>query len=62
MADIKVYTLDEVAEILQVTKRTLYNYLKTGKLHAIKVGKYWRVTEGALQAFLSTGTDETSKR
>lgn len=61
MADIKVYTLDEVAEILQVTKRTLYTYLKTGKLHAIKVGKYWRVTEDALQAFLSTGTENKAE-
>ena len=44
MADIKVYTLDEVAEILKVTKRTLYNYVKAGKLPAVKMGKYWRVS------------------
>lgn len=56
MADIKVYTLDEVADILKVTKRTLYNYVKADKLHAVKMGKYWRVTEESLQAFLSTGT------
>ena len=56
MADIKVFTLDEVAEILKVTKRTLYNYVKEGKLPAVKMGKYWRVTEDSLQAFLSTGT------
>lgn len=56
MADIKVYTLDEVAEILKVTKRTLYNYVKAGKLPAVKMGKYWRVSEESLQAFISTGT------
>ena len=56
MADIKVFTLDEVAGILKVTKRTLYNYVKEGKLPAVKMGKYWRVTEDSLQAFLSTGT------
>ena len=56
MADIKVFTLDEVADILKVTKRTLYNYVKEGKLPAVKMGKYWRVTEDSLQAFLSTGT------
>ena len=58
MAEIKVYTLDEVANILKVTKRTLYTYLKTGKLKAFKMGKYWRVTEQALQDFLSIGTGE----
>jgi excisionase family DNA binding protein len=57
MAEIKrVYTLDEVAEIMQVTKRTLYNYIKAGSLHAVKMGKYWRVSEENLQAFISTGT------
>lgn len=56
MADIKVYTLDEVADILKVTKRSLYNYVKAGKLQAVKVGKYWRVTENNLQAFISNGS------
>lgn len=56
MADIKVYTLDEVADILKVTKRTLYNYVKEGKLTAVKMGKYWRVSEENLQAFISTGS------
>lgn len=56
MADIKVYTLDEVAEILKVTKRTLYTYVKEGKLPAVKMGKYWRVSQDTLEAFISTGT------
>ncbi len=56
MADIKVFTLDEVADILKVTKRTLYNYIKAGTLKAVKMGKYWRVSEESLQAFISTGT------
>ena len=53
MAQIKVYTLDEVADILKVTKRTLYSYVKAGKLKAVKLGKYWRVSEESLQAFIS---------
>lgn len=56
MEDIKVYTLDEVADILKVTKRTLYNYVKAGKLPAVKMGKYWRVPAESLQAFISTGS------
>ena len=53
MADIKVYTLDEVADIMKVTKRTLYTYIKAGTLHAVKMGKYWRASEENLQAFIS---------
>lgn len=56
MADIRVYTLDEVADIMKITKRTLYNYIKAGTLHAVKMGKYWRVSEESLQAFISNGT------
>lgn len=57
MADIKVYTLEEIAELLHITRRTLYSYVKEGKLKAVKVGKYWRVTEKNLEEFLSTGTE-----
>ena len=55
MPDIKVYTLEEVADILKVTRRTLYTYIKEGKLPAVKMGKYWRVTEENLKQFLNTG-------
>lgn len=54
MADMKVYTLDEVAGILRVTKRTMYNYINAGSLRAVKMGKYWRVTEDNLRAFLDS--------
>lgn len=56
MADLKVYTLEEVCDILKVTKRTVYSYIKAAKLHAVKMGKYWRVSEENLKAFIETGT------
>lgn len=54
--DIRVYTLDEVADIIGVTTRTLYTYIKESKLKAVKVGRGWRVTDKALKEFLETGT------
>jgi excisionase family DNA binding protein len=56
MTDIKVYTLDEVANILKVTRRTLYTWISAGQLKAVKLGKYWRVSEQALQEFTTKGT------
>lgn len=53
--EIKFYSIDEVASIIQVTRRAIYNYLKTGKLKATKFGKYWRVSEADLKEFLSKG-------
>jgi excisionase family DNA binding protein len=49
------YTLNEVAEILKVTQRTIYNYVARGTLHGFKVGGYWRVTESELKNFIDTG-------
>lgn len=53
MTEIKVYTLPEVGDILKVTQRTLYNYIKAGKLKAVKIGKYWRVHHEDLNTFLT---------
>ncbi len=54
--EIIVYTLKELEESLGITRRTIYNWIKAGKLQAIKVGKEWRVTEEQLQEFLQKGT------
>lgn len=54
--DIEVYTLEEVQTLLQVTRRTLYNWIKDGKLKAFRAGRQWRVTKDALEAFTQTGT------
>ncbi|OHW61240.1 helix-turn-helix domain protein [Andreesenia angusta] len=53
MSDLKVYTLKEVEPILKVTQRTLYNYIKSGKLKAVKIGKEWRVKHSDLEDFLN---------
>ena len=58
MESFKLYTIDEIAEILKVTQRTVYNYIKSGSLKAIKIGKYWRVRHEDLALFLETGTNK----
>lgn len=58
MAELKVYTTEEVMGVLKVSKRTLYNYIKAGQLKAFKVGKEWRITEEALRDFTEHGTEE----
>lgn len=47
-----VYTLKEVEEILSVTQRTLYTWIKDGRLKATKVGRQYRVTKEALDELL----------
>lgn len=57
----KVYTLEELVDLLHVTRRTLYTYIKEGKLKAVKIGKYWRVREDQLRDFLSGGEAEQTE-
>ena len=55
MSDITLYTLKEVAEILKVSRQTIYNYLKAGRLRATKFGKEYRVTREDLEQFVACG-------
>lgn len=58
-SNIKVYDIAEVMDILGVSQRTVYNWLRAGKIKAFKVGKEWRITEDALREFTKKGTKTT---
>lgn len=62
MSGEKVYTPMEVAEILKVSRATVYNYITAGKLETIKVGHGQRITEETLNNILSRGIDTTGVR
>lgn len=57
LKDIKLYTLQEVADILRVSRQTVYNWLTAGKMHAKKYGKEYRVTEAELQELIQNGSN-----
>jgi excisionase family DNA binding protein len=40
---------------LQVVDETVYRYIKSGKLRAIRIGGLWRVPSDALDEFLRRG-------
>lgn len=50
----KVFTLDELAEILTISKRSLYRFIKNGRLKGVRIGKAWRVTQAQLDDFLES--------
>lgn len=55
----RLYTLAEVEELTTVTRRTLYNWIETSYLEAVKVGGRWkvppaeieRITQGAVKRY-----------
>ena len=47
-----VYDLQEIASMLRIHVHTLCRYVRTGRLRAARVGKYYLVTEENLKEFL----------
>ena len=54
--NIKLYNLQELKEILNVSERTLLTYLKRGKLKGQKINKRWQISERNLKSFIHGDT------
>jgi len=48
----KFFTVNEVAQFLGVSKKSVRRYISFGKLHAYKIGGVWKVTRKDLIKFL----------
>jgi excisionase family DNA binding protein len=46
-----LYTVDQVAERLNLHAKTVRRYIREGRLKATRIGKEYRVTRGHLDAF-----------
>ena len=53
----KLLTIEEVADILRVSTRTIVRYIESEKLKASKIG-VWRIKESDIHLFL----EETSNK
>lgn len=52
----KVYTPEQVANLLQLSKNTVYNLISRGEIVAKKLGKVYRIPASSL-SFMFTGLD-----
>lgn len=57
----KLLTIEEVAEILRVSTRSVNRYIESGKLKASKIG-VWRIKESDLNAFLEDTSNTKPKK
>ena len=57
----KLFTIEEVAEILRVHTRTVTRYIEAGKLKASKIG-VWRIKESDLNSFLEETSNVKAKK
>jgi excisionase family DNA binding protein len=48
-------TVAEVAGILRVSAMTVYRLIRSGDLPALRIGKSYRIRQGALDQYLASG-------
>lgn len=56
ISSIKVYTPEQVAQMLQLSKNTVYELINRGEIIAKKIGKVYRIPASSL-SFVFTGLD-----
>lgn len=57
----KFYTVQEVANLLQVHWQSILTYIKSGKLEAVKLGRGYRISELALKKFIADQSTRKKK-
>jgi len=53
IADIKLYSVDELHEALGVNKRTIRDWFNRGRLKGVKLSAEWHISEDNLRKFLN---------
>lgn len=53
ITNLRMFSLQDVADIMGLTYRTIFNYKKQGKFKTVKIGTRVYVTEEELKKFLA---------
>lgn len=59
---LKLFSVDDLAETLNVTKLTIRTYCREGRLRARKVGNRWFVSEESLREYFNGPPSGTAKK
>ena len=59
MHEVEIYEVEEVAEMLKISKATVYKLLQEKKLKSIRIARKYLVTKKAIYEFIY-GTTETT--
>nr|WP_194737485.1 helix-turn-helix domain-containing protein [Actinomadura sp. RB99] len=51
---VQAYTVEQVAEILNIGRDKVYFLIRTGQLHSIKIGKLRRITDRHIAEFVTS--------
>lgn len=51
--DVRMMTIDETAELVAVSARTVRRWIRAGDLVAHRFGRHWRISRTDLMSFLN---------
>ncbi len=60
LAEVRFLTVAEVAELMRVSKMTVYRLVHSGDLSAVRVGRSFRVPEHAVHTYLREAFQESA--
>jgi excisionase family DNA binding protein len=60
LSDVRFLTVAEVADMMRVSKMTVYRMVHAGELPAIRFGRSFRVPESAVIAAVQFGVSESA--
>jgi excisionase family DNA binding protein len=60
LSEVRFLTVSEVAELMRVSKMTVYRLVHSGDLTAVRVGRSFRVPEQAVHSYLREAFQESA--
>jgi len=57
----RVYTVDEIQDILSISKTTAYNLVKQNLFRCVKVGGHYRISKRSFDAWLDSQKDNEAE-
>jgi excisionase family DNA binding protein len=57
----RLLTIEEAAEIMKVSPKTMHAWLKAGKVKAARIGKGYRIRPADLEAFVQEAVERTQQ-
>jgi excisionase family DNA binding protein len=60
LSEVRFLTVAEVAELMRVSKMTVYRLVHSGDLTAVRVGRSFRVPEHAVHTYLREAFQESA--
>lgn len=60
LADVRFLTVGEVAELMRVSRMTVYRMIHAGELPAVRFGRSFRVPESAVSQAIVISTEDSA--